>query len=117
MFAVVGNQFGRHGFELAAVEHVQKQRLQNVLAVVTQRDLGRAQFGGHAVKHAAAQTRAQTAGGLAFRNQALNDGVGVFFDDAVFNADAFQVSRQHMRRKTGLLLIQIDRDDAEINRR
>jgi len=35
MFAVVGNQFGRHGFELAAVEHVQKQRLQNVLAVVT----------------------------------------------------------------------------------
>ena len=36
MAAVVADEFGRHGLELAAKEHVQEQRLQDVVAVVAQ---------------------------------------------------------------------------------
>ena len=49
VFAIVRHQFRRHGFELATEEHVQKQRFQNVVAVVAQGDFATAQFFGHAV--------------------------------------------------------------------
>ena len=45
-------------FELAAEEHVQEERLQHVVAVVAQRDLGGAQLIGHAVEDALAQAAA-----------------------------------------------------------
>ena len=37
--AVLGLQLRRHGLEFAAVEHVEEQRLDDVVAVVAERDL------------------------------------------------------------------------------
>jgi hypothetical protein len=65
VLAVVADQLGRHALQLAAVEHVEEQGLHDVVAVMAQRDLGAAQLVGHAVQDAAAQARAQAAGGLA----------------------------------------------------
>ena len=38
MVSAVAHQFGRHAFELAAKEHIQKESLQDVVAVVAQRN-------------------------------------------------------------------------------
>ncbi len=38
MVSAVAHQFGRHAFELAAKEHIQKESLQNIVAVVPQRN-------------------------------------------------------------------------------
>ena len=38
-FFVVAEQLGRHGLELAAVEHIQKQSFDNVVTVMTQCNL------------------------------------------------------------------------------
>jgi hypothetical protein len=43
------HQLGRHGLEFAAKEHIEEQGLQDVVAVVAERDLGRPQFTCHAV--------------------------------------------------------------------
>ncbi len=114
---VVGHQLGRHGFELAGEEHVEEQRLQDVVAMMAERDLGRPQFAGDAIQHAAAQARTQRTGGLAFRDHALDDGIGVLVLDVEGHIDAAQVVGQHLGRKARLLLVEIDRDDVEIDRR
>ncbi|MNH47620.1 hypothetical protein D3C79_1109620 [compost metagenome] len=59
MLAIVAHQLGWHAFQLAAIEHIEEQRLQNVVTVVAEGNLGRAQLGGGAVKNAAAQARTQ----------------------------------------------------------
>ena len=46
--AVVAQQLGRHRLELAAVEQVEEEGLEDVVAVMAERDLGRAQLAGHA---------------------------------------------------------------------
>jgi hypothetical protein len=51
--------------------------------VVAEGDLVAAELVGDAVQDAAAQARAQRAGGLAFRDQALDDAVGVLVLDVV----------------------------------
>lgn len=56
MLAVVAHKLGRHPFEFAAVKHIQKQGLQNIVAMVAERDARRTQFRGGAVKNAPAQT-------------------------------------------------------------
>ena len=56
MFTVIAHQLRRHPFHLPAVEHIQKQSLQDVVAVVAEGDFGCAQLRGGAVKNAAAQT-------------------------------------------------------------
>ena len=117
VLAVVRFQLGRHALQLAAEEHVQKQRLQNVVAVMAERDLGRAELARHAVQDAAAQPRAQPAGGLAFGDQALDDAVGVLLLDVERNAELLQVVGQHVLRKARLLLVEVDRDDVEVDRR
>ena len=73
----------------------------------------RAELGRHLVEHAAAQPRAQAAHRLAFGHQPLDDRVGVLLDDAELDAARRQVGRQHVRRKAGLLLVEVDGDDLE----
>ena len=46
VLAVVGHELRRHRLQLAAVEQVQEERLQDVVAVVAERDLGRAELAG-----------------------------------------------------------------------
>ena len=79
--AVVADQLGRHALQAAAEEHVHEQRLHHVVAMVAERDLGRAELARDAVEDAAAQARAQAAHRLAFGHQALDDRVGVLLDD------------------------------------
>ena len=117
MLSVVAHQLRRHAFHFSTVEHIQKKRLKNIIAVVTKGDFSRAQFGGGAVENTATQARAQGAGGFPFRDFILHNPVGIFFDDLILNADAFQILRQNMFRETWLLLIEVHRHQAEANGR
>ena len=56
-----------HGFELATVEHVEEQSLEDVVTVMAKGDLGATQLLGGAIQNAAAQAGAERAGGLALR--------------------------------------------------
>ena len=109
MFTVVAHQLRRHTFHLPAVEHVQEQGLQDIVAVVAQGDFGCAQFRSGAVKNAAAQTGAERAGGFTFRNFFFNDAVGIFFNNLIFHAQLLKIFRQNMLREARLFLIEVDR--------
>ena len=61
VLAVVGDEPRRHRLERAGEEQVQQQRLDEVVEVVAERDLGGADLGGDPVEHAAAQPRAERA--------------------------------------------------------
>ncbi len=117
MLAIVRLQLGRHALQFTAEEHVQEEGFHDVVAMMAERDLGCAQFGGDPVQDAAPQARAQRAGGLAFRNQALDDAVGILVFDMVGDTQLVQVGRQDMVGEIRLFLIQVYRDDLEIDRR
>jgi hypothetical protein len=109
--------FGRHALHLAAKEHVEQQRLKNVVAVVAQGDLGAAQLIGHAVQNAPAQAATQAAGGLALGDQLLDDAVGVFVLDVEGHPGAGQVFGQHMLGKARLLLVQVHSHQVKVDGR
>ena len=77
VLAVVALQLRRHRFQASAEEHVQEQRLDDVVAMVAERDLGGAELVGDAVENAAAQPRAQPAHRLAGLDDARDDRVRV----------------------------------------
>ena len=79
--------------------------------------LRRADLRGDAVERAAAQPRAQRAHRPAFGDDALDDAVGVLLDDAERHAARVEVARQHVGRKARLLLVEVDRDHLERERR
>lgn len=110
MFAVIAHQLRRHPFHFSAIEHIQKQGLQNIVAVVACGDFGRAQFSRRTIQDTPTQTRAQRAGGFSFRNLLFHNAVGVFFDDFIFYAQLLKVGWQDMFRETRLLLIEVDGD-------
>ena len=56
VFFVVAEQLGRHGLELAAVEHIQKQSFDNVVTVMTQCNLVGANGFRIAIQSTAAQS-------------------------------------------------------------
>ena len=111
--AVVGDELGRHGLQLAAEEEIEEERREEVVAVVAQRDLGRADLRRDAIDRAAAQARAQRAQGAAVGNDALDDAVGVLLDDAERDAARFEVAGEHVGGKAGLLLVEVHRDHLE----
>ncbi len=115
--AVVADQLRGHGLQLAAEEHVEQQRLEDVVAVVAQRDLGAAQLVGHAVEDAAAQAAAQAAGGLALRHHPLDDAVGVLVLDVEGHAGGGQVFGQDVLGEARLLLVEVHRHQVEIDGR
>jgi hypothetical protein len=114
---ILAEQFRRHRLQTPPEEHVQEQRLDDVIPMMTQRDLGDAVLGGKTIQSAAAQPRAQAAHGLAVGDDAFDHGIGVLLDDAESNAQVFEVPRQDLGGKTRLLLIQIDGGDFEAHRR
>ena len=115
--AVIADQLWRHALELAAKEHVQEKGLQHVVAVVAQRDLGHLELVGHPVQDAAAQPAAQAAHGLALGDHLFDNAVGVLRLDVKRHAQLLEVGRQDVIRKTGLLLVQVDRYQFKVNRR
>jgi len=56
--AVLAQELGRHGLQSPAEEQVQEQRLDDVVAMMAERDLRHAVLGREAVQGAAAQARA-----------------------------------------------------------
>ena len=72
-----------------------EKRLQDVVAVVAERDLGRAYLARDPIEDAAAQPRAQPAHRLAVGDDALHHGIGILHLDAVGNAERVEVVGQH----------------------
>jgi hypothetical protein len=85
--AVVAEQLRGHRLQLAVEEHVEEQRLDDVVAMVAERDPGGADLAREAVEIAAAQARAEPAGGLALGDHRLHDAVGVALEDVELDAE------------------------------
>ena len=85
--------------------------------MMAERDAGRAELAGDAVQHAAPEPRAQRAHRAAFGNHALDDAVGVLLDDVKRHAARREVARQHVGGEARLLLVEVDRDQFERQRR
>src|SRR5579859_536963 len=100
VLSIIGAQLRRHGFQLAAMEEIQEERGQHVVAVMAERDLRRADLLCRPVQRAATQPRAERAHRLAFRNDALHHRVRVLLDDAERHAAAFEISRQYFGRES-----------------
>ena len=68
--------------------------LQDVVAVMAERDLGGAKLGRHPIKNATAQSRAQRAHRAAVGNNALDDAVGILLLDVKGDAAPGEVERR-----------------------
>ena len=117
MCAVVSHQFGGHGFEFGAKEHVQEQGFDDIVTVMTQGDFGGAQFVGDPVNNTPAQTRTQGAHGFAGGDFVFDDGIGVFGFDVIAHAEGLQVTGQDVGGKPGLFLVQVHGDDFKVDGR
>src|SRR5512134_24468 len=115
--AVVRAQLGGHRFQLPAVEQIEEESRQDVVTVMAERNLRRAELARYAVQHAATQPRAERAHCLPLRNDALDHRVGVLLDDAELYAAGAKVLGKDMPREPRLLLVQIDSDQLELYRR
>src|SRR5450755_5008397 len=58
VLAVVGDELRRHRLQLGGEKKIEKECRQYVVAVMTERDLGRAELARHAIQDATAQARA-----------------------------------------------------------
>ena len=116
MTSVIGHELRRHRFELSAEEKIQEKSRQQIVAVMSERDLRCTELARDAIQNAATQARAQRAHRAARRNDAFDDAVGVLFSDPERHAAFGEISRQHVGRKARLLLVEIDRDDVEAQR-
>src|SRR6266513_1666069 len=103
--------------DAAGVEQVEKKGGEDVVAVMAERDLGRAELAGSPVQRPASQARAERAHRLALGDHALHHRVGVLLDDAIGYAAAFEILGQHAGGEAGLLLVQIYRNYLEGDRR
>lgn len=81
--------------------------MQDIVAVMTERNFCRTQLCRSTVQNATAQTRAERAGGFALRDLLFYDTVGIFFDDFVLNAQFIEIFRQNMLRETRLFLVKV----------
>jgi len=116
MTPALGAELWRHRFHLAGEQQIQEQCFQDVIAMMTQSNLGRAQLRGHSVEVAAPESGTERTGGLAFGDQSLDDRVGVARFDVKRHASRGEIVREYMRRKARLLLVQIDGNDVEMDR-
>ena len=116
-FTVVAGQFWGHTLELATKKNIQEKGLQHVVTVVTEREFVAFEAACHVVQNAPAQAAAQAAHGLAFRDIAFDDGVGVLGFNMKLDAQLGQVLGQDVIGKTRLFLVQIDGYDFKTDRR
>ena len=80
-------------------------------------DLVALHFACDAVENAAAETGAERADVAAFRDQALDDGVGVLILDVVFDVDVLEVLLECFTGEVGDVLVDIDGNEIELDRR
>ncbi len=117
MTAIVGAQLRRHRLQLRLVEQVQEKRGENIVAMMTQRDLRDPVARRPVVQRTTPQPRTEAAHGLAGRDHPRHRAVGVLLDDVERHAARGQIIRQHMLRVVRLLLVQVHRDQLEAHRR
>ena len=117
MRAVVGHQLGRHGLERAGEEHVEQQRFDEVVGMMAERDLGRADLGRHPVQHAAAQPRAQRARRLVGVENVLDHLADAGVLDAVLPAARLAGLRDEIVLVFLVAGIDVDGDEREANGR
>ena len=114
VLAVVGDEPRRHRLERAGEEQVQQQRLDEVVEVMAERDLGGADFGRDPVEHAAAQPRAERAR----RGVGLEDVVHDLADrgvlDAVFPAALLAGLGDDVVLEVLVAGVDVDRDEREV---
>lgn len=114
---IVRAQLGRHRLEAAAMEHIEEEGLDDVIAVMAQRQTVRANLVGIGIQIAAAQARTQGTGGFALWNLVHHDRVGIALEDVVLHAQRLKVGRQNLLGEAWLLLIKVDRHQFKANRR
>src|SRR5690349_11634748 len=110
-------QLRRHRFQLSGKQKIQEQRFENIVTVMAQRDFCGPQFSGDAVEMSAAESRAERAGRLSFRDQPFDDRISVPLFDMERNSNRREILRQNMRWKAGLFLVQADGNQVESDRR
>ena len=118
--AIVGAQLRRHRLQRALVEEIEEQRLDDVVAMMAERDLRESVFGGERVQRAA-RRREHTEqrlhivlpSGITRRTTLYVSCSRMWNGDA----DAAQIIRQHARIVAWLLLIEMHRDELETHRR
>ena len=113
--SVPGAELGRHRLERSGVERVQEEGLDEVVAVVPEGDLGAAQLHGRVVEDAAPEAGAGGAGALPLGDDALHHRVGVAADHPVGHGHRPEVVLHDLGREAGLPLIQVDRDEIEVD--
>src|SRR5882672_7747468 len=115
--AVVAAQARRHRPHLSGEQHRHEQGLDQVVAMVAEGDLRAAEPLRGAVEDAAAQARADRAGGLSLRDQPLHHAVGVLAEHQHLGSGAAEVELQLAGRESWMPLIEIARDQRELDRR
>jgi hypothetical protein len=111
--ALVVHQLRRHRRQPAAMEQVEEEGLQNVLAVVAEHKRRAPLLPRDAIEMAAPEPRAQRAIGAVFRNLVGDDRIGVLMLDAVGNPVRLQEIRQDVLGKVRLALVEVARDELD----
>jgi len=88
----------------------------DVVSVVAESDLCAALFDGDRVKYPAAEPRTKRAERFALGDVGFDDRVSVFLNYPVIDAKLFKIIWQHLGRKAGLLLVEINGEDVKIYR-
>lgn len=110
---IIGGILSGHALDLAGVEHVEQERLNAVIAVVTQGDAIAAELAGVLVDDAAAQAAAQGAGGGLGGELVDDDTVGVLAPDEVGDLEAREVVIDDALGVAGLALVEVKGGEAK----
>ena len=117
VLAIIRQQLGRHGLDAAAIEQVQEQGFDDVIAMMSQRDPRYSIVAGKIVQRAASHARAQTAGRAPLRNDAFHHAVGVLLDYVEWNIEPGGILGKNVFREIGLFLIQVHGEQLKMDRR
>ena len=116
VLAVVGDEPCRHRLERSREKEIQQERLNEVVQVVAERNLGRAHLGGDTVQDAAPQARAQRTGcGVGFE-QIVHHLADRRVLDAVLPATLAAGVRNDVVLEVFVAGVDVDRDEREIDR-
>src|SRR5262249_19060650 len=104
---VITTQQWGHGLQGPTIQNIQQKGFENVVCVVSQRNLIAPELNSSIIKNSPAQPRTKSASGLALRHIGLHDGIGILLEDAKWLFQSRQVFRQDLFWKPGLALVQI----------
>ncbi len=115
VLVVVGKEHGRHRLQAPAVEHVEKQRGDDVVHLVPERDLRAAELSRDAIENAAAQAGAERADVLSRGNELFDDGVGVLIFDVVGHAGGGEVALHDRGGAARDVLVDVHGDEVKVH--